>query len=456
MARERKHICIGFSNWATGFHPSGWRLEEARVDGTFSGEMTRYTAQLAERGKFDFYLIGEQVSGHPRYQYEHLNHVLRAEALTLASYAIAVTEKIGVVTTTNLTYSDPYSIARATATLDHLSKGRFAWNTVTGRASAGASEAAANYGREKHWDTDQRFDAATEFVEIVTGLWDGWEDDALVADKKTGQLLNPEKIHTLGFKGKYYSVDGPLNVARPIQGQIPIFHAGQSERSIEFGARFADVRFIDAFQHEEGKRYYADVKSRLAKYGRHPDDLTLAAGISVYVDETASQAHELYRRIQNLSVADYDLTRLSAALGFDASAHHLDTPLDEIEVVSRLSGQAALIVRQARTSWNTDKLTIKQLYLSFRRTGNSTEVVGGPKEVVDFFERQFHDRVTDGFILFPPYLPGTLEKFVDLVIPELQRRGLFRKEYEEDTFRERLGLPYPENRYTRLRRSGAA
>ncbi len=445
--QDRKHIRLGFSIWATGFHPAGWRIPGARADATFDGPFLRETAQLAERAKLDFYFIGDQMAGGPEKQYEHPNETLRPEALTYAAYAAAVTEKIGIVTTVNTTYSHPYSVARASATIDNLSGGRLALNFVTGRNL----EAAGNYGREKHWDTDERFDWATEYAEILTGLWDTWEDDALVGDKATGVLLDPAKVHRIDYAGKHLSVSGPLNVARPIQGQIPILHAGQSERSLEFGARFADIRFIHTFHLPEAKRYYADVKSRLARYGRHESSQQLVAGLAVYVGETREEARQLYADIQNLSVTNFDLGGLQAVLGLDLKPYTLETRIDDVAGIADLEGKPALIVEQARRSWGTSHLTLRQLFLFFRRTGGGPEVVGNARDVADFLEERFVERTTDGFILFPPTLPGTLNAFVELVVPELQRRGLFRTEYEASTFRGHFGLKKPANRFAERR-----
>ncbi len=450
MSRERKHIKLGFSIWATGFHPAGWRLPEARVDGTFDRTFLRDMALLSERGKLDFFFIGDRVVGLPETQAEHPNLVLRPEALTLAAYVAAVTEKIGIVTTVNTTYSDPFNVARATATADHLSGGRLAFNIVTGRDP----EAAANFGRSEHWATDHRFDNAQEYIEIVKALWDSWEDDALVGDKAGGQFIDPARVHRIDYRGEHFQVAGPLNVARPIQGQIPLLTAGASERSKEFGARFADVRFGTALHLEPAKSYYRDIKSRLARHGRSEDDQSLVTGIAAYVGHTAREAHEKYRQIQNLSVTSYDLTNLGVALGVDLKRHTLETPVADIEELATASENAQRIVAQAKSSFGTDKITLRDLFLYFRRSGGGAEIVGDAKKVADIFEEWFEERAADGFILFPPYLPGTAELFVDLVVPELQRRGLLRKEYEGSTFRDHFGLEKPENVYRRRRLAG--
>jgi len=444
---ERKHIRLGFSIWATGFHPAGWRLPEARFDGTFDRKFLRDMAVLSERGKLDFFFIGDRVVGLPETQAEHPNLVLRPEALTLAAFVAAVTDRIGIVTTVNTTYSDPFNVARATATADHLSGGRLAFNIVTGRDP----EAAANFGRSDHWGTDHRFDNADEYIQIVKALWDSWEDDALVGDKKTGLFIDPNKVHRINFRGEHFSVAGPLNIARPIQGQIPLLTAGASERSKEFGAQYADIRFGTALHIDPAKAYYADIKGRLAKYGRSQDDQALLTGIACYVGHTSREAHDKYREIQTLSVTNYDLTNLSAALAVDLTKYTLDTPVADIEELSTAPVTAKRIVEQAQSSFGTDKLTLRDVFLYFRRSGGGAEIVGDAKKVADVFEEWFQDRAADGFILFPPYLPGTADLFVELVVPELQRRGLFRTDYEGTTFRDHFGLARPENVNTTAR-----
>lgn len=444
---ERQHIKFGFSIWATGYHPAGWRIPGARHDSTFDPVFLKEMAQLSERGKLDFFFIGDRVVSLPETQAEHPNLVLRQEAFSLASYIAAVTQHIGVVATVNTTYADPFSVARATATIDQLSQGRLALNLVTGRDP----QSAANYSRAEHWGTDKRFDNATEFAEILKLLWDSWEDDALVGNKQTGQFVDAEKVHAIHYKGQHFAVAGPLNIIRPVQGQIPILTAGESERSKDFGGRFADVRFGNAYHIDKAKAYYADIKGRLAKNGRSPNDQALVTGVAVYVGHTAQEAHARYKEIQSLTVTQFDLGPLSAAVASDLSSYTLDTPVSDIEVFANAHlnalPTALQILQQARDSYGEEQLTLRDVFLYFRRSAGGAEIVGDPKKIVDVFERWFHERAADGFIIFPPYLPGTAQLFVDLVVPELQRRGLLRKEYETHTFREHFGLSRPDNTF---------
>lgn len=443
----RRHIKLGFSIWASGNHPAGWRLPEAQAYGTFDPDFLRETAQTAERGLLDFYFIGDRVVGLPSSQYKSPNEVLRPEALTLASYIAAVTTRIGIVTTVNTTYADPYTVARATAQLDHLSKGRIAWNIVTGKNE----EAAGNFGRESHWDASKRYEWASEFVEIARGLWDSWEDDALIAEKATAHFIDEDKVHRIDYRGSYFSVNGPLNIARPPQGHVPILHAGSSEESHEFGAKYADIRFIMLQDTERAKAYYRDTKARLAKYGRS-DHQPFVAGLPVYVAETAAEAKAKFREVQNLTFGEVSLDRLAESSGVDLAGYRPDTPVSDVAEFAALSGRPAIVLDRAREAYGTDSPTLREVALYLQRTGGKKAAVGDAKQVADYIQEQFEERTVDGFIIFPPYLPGPLDAFVDLVVPELQRRGLFRTEYgPQHTFREFFGLKKPDNQFTAQR-----
>lgn len=443
MASDRRHVKLGFSIWASGFHPAGWRLPEASAHSTFDPEFMRDTARAAERGKLDFYFIGDRVVGLPSSQYEAPNEVLRPEALTLAAFIAAATSHIGIVTTVNTTYSDPYTVARAIAELDHLSRGRMAWNIVTGKNE----EAAGNYGREAHWDAQRRYSWVSEFIEVVRGLWDTWEDDALLEEKATGHFIDEAKVHRLNYRGAHFSVDGPINIARPPQGHVPMLHAGSSPESHEFGAKYADIRFILLQDFEKAKAYYRDTKALLAKYGRS-EDQALVAGLPVFVAGTAREAHAKFRQVQNLTVGETSLKPLSGAVGVELAGYDLDTPLDEVPELAGLTGRAALVVDRARRALDDEAPPVGELALYLKRTGGNEVAIGDGPQVADFIERHFEEQTTDGFILFPPYLPGPLDAFVDLVVPELQRRGLFRTEYpDRPTFREFFGLKRPENQF---------
>jgi len=450
---DKRQLHLGFTIWPSGFHPAGWRLPEARTDGYSNPDLLREMALVAERGKFDFYFIGDQLIGLPEWQYERPNQVLRPEALSFAGYIAGVTSKIGIVATVNTTYADPFTVARATATLDHLSKGRIGWNVVTGEAEA----AAANYGRKEHWRSEQRYEWATEFTEVVTKLWDSWEDGARISDREDGRFIDESKVHRISHRGHFFNVDGPLNVERPVQGQIPIVNAGRSDGSVEFGARFSDIKFTNSstFGLAGAKAYYARLKQRVAAYGRDPELQFIIPGLAVYTAETAAEAHALYRRIQELSVADFDASALTKALGVELTGHKPDARVSQIEALASLDDDKRAIVDEARELFDRPDPTLREILLSYRRRSYFKEVVGDPRRIADVMEQWFTERAADGFMIFPPYLPGSATAFVDLVVPELQRRGLFRKEYSGTTLRDHFGLPRPDNRFTPTRRAAA-
>ncbi|MGI6851026.1 NtaA/DmoA family FMN-dependent monooxygenase [Mesorhizobium sp. 1B3] len=441
----KRQLHLGFTIWPSGFHPAGWRLPQARIDGNSNRDFYKRMAQLAERGKFDFFFIGDQVVGLPEWQYERPNQVLRPEALSLAGFVAGVTEKIGIVTTVNVTYADPYSVARATATLDHLSGGRIGWNIVTGEAEA----AAGNYNRKEHWDNTRRYEWANEFVEVVKGLWDSWEEDARVADKVTGVFIDQTKVHRIDYRGEFFSIDGPLNAERPVQGQIPLVNAGRSDRSIELGARYSDIKFTNSstLGLEGAKRYYADLKARATREGRDPDHQFIIPGIVVYTAETSDAAHALYRQIQELWQIPIDFTDLSQGIGVDVTGYAADTRLPDVPEFAQLAPQAQEYVRIAKEQYGSDDISLADLYRSYRRRGAFKEIVGDPREIADVLELWFNERAVDGFMIFPPYVEGALESFVDLVIPELQRRGIFRTDYTGSTLRDHFGLARPTERF---------
>ncbi|RKN12518.1 NtaA/DmoA family FMN-dependent monooxygenase [Streptomyces radicis] len=454
MPSPTRPLHLGFTIWPTGFHPGAWRLPGAPSDGNSNARLLRAAARTAERGTFDFFFIGDRVVGLPSSQFSAPNEVLRPEALTLAAHLAAVTDRIGLITTVNTTYAEPYAVARALATIDHLSDGRVGLNIVTGKNE----EAARNFGRTEHWDNSRRYDWATEFVEVLRLLWDSWEDDARIADAATGRFVDERRVHRVDHRGEFFRVAGPLNVERPVQGQIPLVNAGASERSRQLGAAHADVRFTNSsvLGLEGARAYYRDLKGRLAAHGRAEDEQLIIPGVAVYVRPTSAEAHELYARVQRLTRPDVDLVRLSAALGLDLAGERPDAPLAEAADVATASDEGALIVAEARELYGREELTLREVEASFLRRGWFKELVGSPTEIADTLQRWHEEGAADGFMIFPPHMPDGLDAFVDLVVPELRRRGIFRTEYAGTTLRDHLGLPRPANRFAAERVAGVA
>jgi FMN-dependent oxidoreductase (nitrilotriacetate monooxygenase family) len=362
------------------------------------------------------------------------------EPMTLLPALAAVTERLGLIATASTTFDAPYHVARRFASLDHISGGRAGWNLVT----TSNPDAALNFGLEEHVEHDERYRRAREFFDVVTGLWDSWADDALIRDVESGIFFDPDKLHVLDHKGKYYSVRGPLNIARPVQGWPVIVQAGSSEAGRQIAAETAEAVFTAQTTLEQGQRFYADVKGRMEKLGRSRDHMKILPAAFVVVGDTLDEALEKRARLDTFVHYDSGIASLSIALGHDVSGFDPDGPLPEIP-----ESNASRTSRQRVVEWaQRDNLTIRQLA---QRIGgySGLEMVGTPAMIADQMEAWLVGEGSDGFNVMFSHLPGGLDDFVDKVIPELQRRGIFRREYEGATLRENLGLPRPENRFFR-------
>jgi FMN-dependent oxidoreductase (nitrilotriacetate monooxygenase family) len=329
-------------------------------------------------------------------------------------------------------------VARRFASLDHLSGGRAGWNVVT----TSNPDAALNFGLDDHMEHDERYRRAREFFDVVTGLWDSWADDAFVRDVKNGVYFDPDKLHVLNHKGKYFSVRGPLNVARPIQGWPVIVQAGASEAGRQLAAETAEAVFTGQGNLAEGKRFYADVKGRMDKIGRNPDHMKILPGCFVVVGESLEEAREKRALLDSLVHYDSGIASLSIALGTDASGFDPDGPLPDIPQSNASQSARDRIVETAKR----DHLTVRQLA---QRSGSFSglAMMGTPAMIADQMEQWLVEEGSDGFNIMFPYLPAGLDDFVDKVVPELQRRGIFRRDYEGKTLRENLGLPRPPNQF---------
>jgi alkanesulfonate monooxygenase len=349
-----------------------------------------------------------------------------------------VTERLGLIATGSTTFDAPYHVARRFASLDHLSGGRAGWNVVT----TSNPDAALNFGLDEHMEHDERYRRAREFFDVVTGLWDSWADDAFVRDVADGLYFDPDKLHVLNHKGKYYSVRGPLNVARPIQGWPVIVQAGASEAGKQLAAETAEAVFTGVGGLAEGKRFYADVKGRMEKVGRNPDHLKILPGCFVVVGSSLDEAREKRALLDSLVHYDSGIASLSIGLGHDASGFAPDGPLPEIPPSNASQSARDRIVATAKR----DNLTVRQLA---QRAGSFSglAMMGTADQIADEMEQWLTEQGSDGFNIMFPFLPAGLDDFVDKVVPALQRRGIFRREYEGKTLRENLGLPRPANRF---------
>ena len=425
-----------------GYHVAAWRQPDVPADGSPNIKHSIEVAQTAERGKLDMVFLADAVGireyDEPPGALCRFSNSSRFEPITLLAALSMVTQRIGLVATLSTTYSEPFHVARQFASLDHLSGGRAGWNVVTSVTPMEAQ----NFNYDTTPDYDKRYGRAAEFVEVVRGLWDCWEDDALVRDKASGIFFDPAKVHVLDHKGEHFSVRGPINIPRTPQGYPVIVQAGASEQGQDMAAATADVVFAASASIENAQKYYASVKGRMAKFGRSTSELHIMPGIMAVVGRTEQEAQDKYEQLQNLIDPKVGLSQIAASLG-DLSAYDLDGPVPEDKINPRMRSRAALMLDMARQK----NLTIRQLYLAVAAGNGHYVAVGSAKQIADVMEHWFTHHASDGFNYVPAALPGGIHDFVDLVVPELQRRGLFRTEYEGATLRENLGLPRPAGRH---------
>jgi alkanesulfonate monooxygenase len=447
MSSPEKQMRLGAFLMSTGHHVAAWRHSQAAADMGTNFAVTRRLVQQAEAAKFDMVFVADSDGfwGGAQGPASGRSHAGAGfEPLTLWSAMAAVTERIGFTATVSTTYNEPWHVARKFASLDLISGGRAAWNVVT----SGNEFAAPNFGLPAHPDHAQRYKRATEFLEVVLGLWESWEDGALIRDKESGLFYDPAKLHALHHDGTFFKVRGPLTVPRSRQGHPVIVQAGSSDAGKELAARTAEVVFTAQLRLTDAQAFYRDLKGRMARYGRHPDSLKIMPGIFPVVAETLAEAEAKYQALQDLIHPSVGLGLLAAAAGgLDLSGYPLDGPVprDLPETESNKSRQRLVLDLAAR-----ENLTIRQLYLRIAGARGHWTMVGTPATIADAMEEWFTQGGADGFNVMPPVLPGGLQDFVALVLPELRRRVLFRTEYEGQTLRENLGLGVPSNRHEAL------
>lgn len=438
-----------------GHQAASWRHPDVVADAPVNFDYFVDLARIAERGKLDMFFLADGVSvrmARPEVMARSAQYIAGFEPISLISALAGVTQRLGLVATASTSYNEPYHVARKFASVDLLSGGRTGWNIVT---SASESEA-RNFNRESHFPHAERYERAREFTRVVLDLWDSWEDDAFPRDKVAGLYSDPAKLHALHHKGKFFSVEGPLNVPRSPQGYPVLVQAGASDDGRGLAAEFAEAMFSNSLTIESAQVFYADMKRRAVDCGRNPDHIKILPGLSAIIGRSEQEAEEKFEYLQSLTDPIVAREVLSHVLGgADLSRFPFDGPLPQdlprSETIGTQSGYA---------NWmnlaKQENLSIRQL--AYRAVGARGKVVirGTPVQIADHIEQWFTGHACDGFNLMPATLPGGLVDFVDLVVPELQRRGLFRKDYEGTTLRDHLGLPCPENRYTSARRRGAA
>ncbi|MFD0887781.1 LLM class flavin-dependent oxidoreductase [Streptosporangium algeriense] len=439
MTERRLHLNAFLMG--VGHHEAAWR--HPRTDPGLIADVRHYQelARIAERGRLDSVFLADGLAlwGNVRH-----NALGGLEPLTLLAALAAVTEHVGLIATVSTTYNEPFHVARKFASLDHISGGRAGWNIVTSATEAEAR----NFGVERPSHGD-RYARAAEFLEVVTKLWDSWEDGAILNDRAAGRYADTGRIHALDHVGTHFRVRGPLNTSRPPQGHPLLVQAGSSEDGKEFAARFAEAVFTAQQTLAEGQGFYTDLKARLARYGRRPEELLVLPGISPIIGSTQEEALRLERELQELIIPEYGVQQLSTMLGADLSGHPLDAPLPELpEPADGQQSRFKLVTDLARR----ERLTLRQLIGRLAGGRGHRVVTGTPELIADQIQEWFTGGAADGFNIMPPVLPGGLADFVDHVVPELQARGLFRTEYEGRTLRQNYGLARPVSRFEQFQR----
>ena len=421
-----------------GHHVAAWRHPSTPFGATQSFAHFKQVAQLAERSLFDMIFFADALGSFGPDDVEVWQRgaaVSRLEPVTLMAALSAVTERIGLVATMSTTYQEPFHIARFFATLDRISNGRAGWNLVT---SAAPSEP-HNFGRTTHPPAAERYERASECAKVVLGLWNTWDDDAFIEDRAEGLYFDAAKMRYLNHEGEYYKVRGPLNVRRSAQGHPVLVQAGQSEPGKALAGETAEVVFTVQQELEVAKAFRAELRTRAQAAGRDPDAIKIMPGLVPVVAETRQQAQAKFDELQNLIHSELGLKVLSDLVGLDLRKFPIDGPMPDAPPNRMQEGRQRVVLDMAKH----EGLTIRQVYQRVAGARGHRILIGSPRDIADDFERWHGEGAADGFNLMPPTFPTGLRDFIDLVVPELQRRGLFRTAYEGDTLRKNLGLPFP-------------
>ena len=437
---DTRRLHLGAFMRPVSIHTGAWRYPGAYADANFNFAHIKRFAQKLEAGKFDAFFMADHLAvlNMPMDALKRSATVTSFEPMTLLPALAAVTEHLGLIATGSTTYEEPFHVARRFASLDHISGGRAAWNVVT----TSNPNASLNFGIEAQMEHDERYQRAREFYDVVIGLWDSWADDAFIRDVEAGIYFDPERLHTLDHKGEYFSVRGPLNIGRPVQGHPVIVQAGASEAGRQLAAETAEAIFASSRTLEDGQAFYKDIKARMTALGRDPDHLKVLPGCLVVVGDTVDEAHQKRSLLDSQVHYESAVASLSIALGTDARKFDPDGPLPDVPETNTSQSGRERAIKLARE----EGLTVRELA---QRLGGYSRprLVGTPETIADAMEEWLVERGCDGFNIMFPFLPQGLDDFVDRVVPVLQRRGLFRTEYEGTTLRENLGLPRPNNRY---------
>ena len=425
---------------STGHHEASWRLPESDPHAATDLDHFKNLARIAERGTFNSLFLADSPSMWGTAS-RRPSGVL--EPLTLLTALAGVTERIGLIATVSTSYNSPYNLARKLASLDHISGGRAGWNVVT----TGTAAAARNFGLDDLPAHADRYARAAEFIDVVHKLWDSWEDDVVIADKESGAWGDDAKIHQIAHRGRYFSVQGPLNVPRSPQGYPLLVQAGSSDDGKHLAARYAEAVFTAHQTIESAQAFYADLKERTRRIGRDPDTIKILPGLVPVIGSTEEEARRRDAELEELISYEESKQHLAALLRVPPDELRLDEQLpadlpaeDEIE---GMKSRYTLIVELGRQ----EKLTVRQLIARLGGGRGHRTFTGTPEQVADAIEQWFSLGAADGFNIMPAVLPSGLELFVDHVVPILRARGLYRHEYTGRTLREHYGLARPSSQY---------
>lgn len=441
MSQTKRQLHLNVFLMNAGHHEAAWRHSSTEPHNITDIRYFQRLAQIAEDAKFDSLFLADGLAVH-----NNIKHgaFVGLEPFTLLSALAAVTEHIGLIGTVSTTYNEPFHVARKFASLDHISKGRAGWNIVT----SGSGVEASNFSKDSHLEHNKRYERAKEFLEVTTGLWDSWEDEAIIIDKDSGTFADHDKVRSINHVGEVFKVRGPLNIPRSPQGYPVLVQAGSSEDGKEFAAQYAEAIFTAQQTLAEAQQFYSDVKSRLVRYGRSPEQLLILPGICPIIGNSESEAKEKEQELNELTVVEYGLNQLSSMLGVDLFTYPLDGKLPELPTLDEINGNKSRFQLVADLAQRED-LTIRQLLHRLAGGRGHRTFAGTAIQIADQLEEWFLNGGSDGFNVMPPYLPAGLEEFASQVIPELQRRELFRTEYSGRTLREHFGLSRPTNQFER-------
>ena len=421
---------LGLFLLAAGHHAGGWRHPHAQ-SGTENFELITRIAREAEAAKFDMVFFGDRLvtsaDAHP-------SMITRPDPLVVLSMLALQTQKIGLVATASTTYCEPFSLARAFASVDLLSQGRAGWNIVTTW-----QDGSGNFSRSHHPDAEERYAIAQEFVQVVQGLWRSWDADPYVRDKQRGIYVDTDKLHTLNHVGRYFQVQGPLNVTRSPQGEPVLIQAGSSGAGQQLGARYGEVIFTAQQDLQEAQNFYRNLKAQVQAAGRRADQVKVMPGLMPIVADTAAQARELLAELQSFTDQSKAHYILSTELDYDVHGMDLDSPVPQLPEQEGFS-RRKLLLRLAREQ----QLTLRQLYHHVASSRGHQVVAGTAEQVADHMQHWVDAGAADGFNIMPAFFPTNFEDFTRKVVPILQERGLARTEYTGSTLREHLGLPVPQ------------